>query len=64
MPITKEVLQAKRLEYLQKLQMYQNTVIAIQGAIEAIDDLLNGDSITTEELKEVLNAQSVEVEKI
>ena len=64
MPITQEVLQAKRLEYLQKLQMYQNTVIAIQGAIEAIDDLLNGDSITTEELKEVLNAQSVEVEKI
>lgn len=39
--ITKEVLTAKRSEYLEKLQMYQNTVIAIQGALEALDDLLS-----------------------
>jgi hypothetical protein len=38
--ITKDVLIAKRNEYVGKLQTYQNTVIAIQGAIEAIDDLL------------------------
>lgn len=61
MGITTEVLEAKRLEYQNKLQMYRNTVIALEGAIEAIDDLLKGDALTMDELKETLGAESIEV---
>jgi uncharacterized protein YutE (UPF0331/DUF86 family) len=64
MVIDKNVLLSKKQEYITKLQMYRNTAIAIEGAIDAIDDLLKDfedAALTTDELKEAIGAQSVEV---
>ncbi len=38
--ITAEVLKKKRAEYVATLQGLQDNVIALQGAIQAIDELL------------------------
>ena len=46
--ITAEVLQKKRAEYVATLQSLQNNVIALQGAIQAVDELLELSSTMTE----------------
>lgn len=63
--LNKEVLLAKRKEYENQMQMHQNTVIAIQGAIEAIDDLLASieDAIPLDVFGKAIGAESVEVVK-
>lgn len=62
-PITKDVLLSQREEYVKKRTLYQNTVIAIEGAIEALDDLLKlyDDGIPLEDFAKQLGAVSAEI---
>jgi hypothetical protein len=55
MQITAEVLKQKRAEYISALQGKQDDVIALQGAIQAVDELiLITESMTETELLEAI----------
>lgn len=55
MELTKEVLNNKRAEYVKTLQGLQDNVIALQGAIQAVDELIElSDSMTETELMEAI----------
>ena len=55
MQVTAEVLKNKRAEYISTLQGLQDNVIALQGAIQAMDELLElSETMTEAELKEAI----------
>ena len=55
MQLTAEVLKKKRAEYATTLQGLQDNVIALQGAIQAVDELIEiSESMTEDELKEAI----------
>jgi len=57
--ITSEVLTKKRAEYVARLQELENNIFALQGAIQAIDELSEiENSLTVEELTEALDEQT------
>ncbi len=55
MQITAEVLKQKRAEYVSALQGLQDNVFALQGAIQAVDELITiTESMTETELLEAI----------
>ena len=55
MELSKEVLQNKRDEYVKTLQGLQDNVIALQGAIQAVDELIElTNSMSESELMEAI----------
>lgn len=55
MDLSKEVLQNKRAEYVKTLQGLQDNVIALQGAIQAVDELIElTNSMSESELMEAI----------
>ena len=55
MQVTAEVLKEKRAEYISTLQGLQDNVIALRGAIQAMDELLElSETMTEVELKEAI----------
>lgn len=61
MQLTAEVLKKKRAEYVTTLQGLQDNVIALQGAIQAVDELIEmSESMTETELVEAIERGSNE----
>ena len=55
MQLTAETLRTKRAEYVKTLQGLQDNVIALQGAIQAVDELIElSESMTEAELLEAI----------
>ena len=55
MQLTADVLRNKRAEYVKTLQSLQDNVIALQGAIQAVDELIElSESMTEAELLEAI----------
>ena len=55
MQLTADVLRNKRAEYVKTLQGLQDNVIALQGAIQAVDELIElSESMTEAELLEAI----------
>ncbi len=55
MELTKEVLTKKRSEYMARLQELNDNALALQGAIQAVDELLEmSESMTETELVEAI----------
>ena len=55
MQLTAEVLKDKRAEYVKTLQGMQDQVYALQGAIQAVDELIElSESMTETELTEAI----------
>lgn len=62
--IDRATLQAKRAEYQQTMDDYQRSIYALQGAIQAVDELLaldaqNEQALTMDELKQFVGAREI-----
>ena len=63
MQITTLTLQTKRAEYVSTLQSLQDNIIALQGAIQAVDELIElskPETMTEQELAEAIERGSNE----